>query len=460
MTSVGIARARDLANGRPVSVETLKRMISYFARHEVDKAAAAWRREEWSKGKQAWFGWGGDAGRKWAQGIIEDIERGDMEFRLDELQLDIASGRETDEGWLEIQGAVLARAGVLTYTRGDGSTVKELRDPAVIHSPEALASYNGKPLLLGSHPKDERGNVTLLNKQNTINFPPVGSIRNPRADTALDPNTGKQTPVTRADVLIWDPHAIAAARAGKRQFSCGYSVEIEPAAPGASWQGERYDAKQTIDRGNHVAMVDVARAGKITEFRLDSRGAINTGSFAGSMNGGGTMSQITLEGVTGEIDPALVPLVKSLEAQVSELTTRGDQQNARIKELEGEVAVFTAAAASRGDEGERIEAAVKERLELQAQAAPLLPQEYMFEGKSNDEIRGDAVKHSTGLEGLEGPALEGAYKTALTLKAKAKEGQAQLADITRPARGDKDNKPRGLQNAYERFVARTHKNIK
>jgi SPP1 gp7 family putative phage head morphogenesis protein len=460
MTSVGIARARDLANGRGVSVETLKRMLSYFARHEIDKEAKSWSDEDWSKGRQAWFGWGGDAGRKWAQGIIDDLMRGDMEIRLDELEIDIARARETDEGWLEVEGAVLARAGVLTYTRGDGSTIRELRDPAVIHSQDALASYNGKPLLLGSHPKDELGNVTLLNRQNTVNFPPVGSIRNARADTARDPDTGRDVPVTRADVLIWDPHAIAAARAGKRQFSCGYSVQVEAAAPGATGQGVSYDAKQTIDRGNHVAMVDVARAGNITEFRLDSRGAILTGSNKGSLLGGGTMSQYTLEGVTGEVDPALIPLIKSLEAQVSELKSNGAQQLTRINELEGEVAVHTAAAAARGDEGARIEAAVKERLELQAQAAPLLPAGYEFEGKTAAMIRGDAVKHSTGLEGLEGAALEGAYKTALTIKAKAKEGQAALANLTRPSRGDSDNKPRGLQNAYERFVARTHKHIK
>ncbi len=36
-TPVGLARARDLANGRPVSYATLKRMKAYFDRHEVDK---------------------------------------------------------------------------------------------------------------------------------------------------------------------------------------------------------------------------------------------------------------------------------------------------------------------------------------------------------------------------------------------------------------------------------------
>ena len=70
MTLVGLARARQLAERRPVSVATLRRMLSYFARHEVDKEGATW--EERGKGWQAWYGWGGDEGRDWAQAIIHE----------------------------------------------------------------------------------------------------------------------------------------------------------------------------------------------------------------------------------------------------------------------------------------------------------------------------------------------------------------------------------------------------
>jgi hypothetical protein len=68
MTPVGIARARDLANGKPISVATIRRMQSYFARHEVDKKGSTW--DDQGKGWQAWHGWGGDAGRAWANRII------------------------------------------------------------------------------------------------------------------------------------------------------------------------------------------------------------------------------------------------------------------------------------------------------------------------------------------------------------------------------------------------------
>lgn len=70
MTPVGLARARDLANGRPISFATVQRMYSYFRRHEVDKEGATW--DERGKGWQAWQGWGGDAAYRWAANILQE----------------------------------------------------------------------------------------------------------------------------------------------------------------------------------------------------------------------------------------------------------------------------------------------------------------------------------------------------------------------------------------------------
>ena len=53
-------------------------MVSFFARHEVDKKATGFRRGEKgypSKGKVAWELWGGDAGRTWAKSILRRSER-------------------------------------------------------------------------------------------------------------------------------------------------------------------------------------------------------------------------------------------------------------------------------------------------------------------------------------------------------------------------------------------------
>ena len=72
-TEVGVARARDLSNGKRIPPDTINRMLSYFARHEVDKQADGWGNEsDPSTGYIAWLLWGGDAGLRWAKGIEKE----------------------------------------------------------------------------------------------------------------------------------------------------------------------------------------------------------------------------------------------------------------------------------------------------------------------------------------------------------------------------------------------------
>jgi hypothetical protein len=71
-TEVGVARARDLSNGSGLSFDTIKRMNSFFARHEVDKQGEGWGKD--SAGYIAWLLWGGDAGWAWAKRIIRENE--------------------------------------------------------------------------------------------------------------------------------------------------------------------------------------------------------------------------------------------------------------------------------------------------------------------------------------------------------------------------------------------------
>jgi hypothetical protein len=74
-TEVGVSRARDIVNRRRLSRTTVGRMVSYFARHEIDKEAEGFRPGENgypSAGRIAWALWGGDAGRTWANAIIAE----------------------------------------------------------------------------------------------------------------------------------------------------------------------------------------------------------------------------------------------------------------------------------------------------------------------------------------------------------------------------------------------------
>lgn len=88
-TEVGVARARDIINGRDLSLDTVKRMVSYFARHEVDKQGQGWSPDEEgfpSAGRIAWALWGGDPGRTWAEAIAK---------REEERQLDMEDEEES-----------------------------------------------------------------------------------------------------------------------------------------------------------------------------------------------------------------------------------------------------------------------------------------------------------------------------------------------------------------------------
>ena len=71
-TPVGWGRATDIVNGSAMSLDTVKRMYSFFSRHEVDKKGKDWdNAENPSNGKIMWLAWGGDAGFSWSRRIVE-----------------------------------------------------------------------------------------------------------------------------------------------------------------------------------------------------------------------------------------------------------------------------------------------------------------------------------------------------------------------------------------------------
>lgn len=71
-TPVGKQRANQLANGEPISEETISRMAA-FERHRQnsDKELGD------GCGRISWLAWGGDAGIEWAQRKLEQIRKSD-----------------------------------------------------------------------------------------------------------------------------------------------------------------------------------------------------------------------------------------------------------------------------------------------------------------------------------------------------------------------------------------------
>jgi len=171
-TEVGIARARDISNGKNLSMDTVRRMNSFFARHEVNKEAEGFRPGEDgypSNGRIAWALWSGDAGQSWASRILaqEDDERGcvdagdgsvlhsakDMEANM--AQREIRAGaqpleiREDDDQAIRVSGyaAVFGEetniAGMFTEVieRGAFASAIERQDDVVF-----LINHEGLPL--------------------------------------------------------------------------------------------------------------------------------------------------------------------------------------------------------------------------------------------------------------------------------------------------------------------------
>ena len=85
-TMVGWTRAGQLSRGETLSLSTVKRMYSYFSRHEVDKKGKDWdNAENPSNGKIMWLAWGGDAGFSWSRKIVEREKNMKKSFTTDEL---------------------------------------------------------------------------------------------------------------------------------------------------------------------------------------------------------------------------------------------------------------------------------------------------------------------------------------------------------------------------------------
>lgn len=91
-TAVGVARARDIANNKELSEDTVKRMFSFFSRHSNnrDKHYSAKENDGGPTAfRVAWDLWGGDAGYTWSRNITERLNK---EERAEGLSESIMTG--------------------------------------------------------------------------------------------------------------------------------------------------------------------------------------------------------------------------------------------------------------------------------------------------------------------------------------------------------------------------------
>lgn len=154
-TEVGVARARDIANGRDLPIDTVRRMVSYFARHEVDKQATGWSSGEDgfpSAGRIAWALWGGDPGRAWANRIAAQNDEGraampDDVIDIDEIRRAFARGDERERFWVRLEERQVDEVDGRPRLTGLASVFNErarvrLQDGRVVHEEVTRSAFN------------------------------------------------------------------------------------------------------------------------------------------------------------------------------------------------------------------------------------------------------------------------------------------------------------------------------
>ena len=134
-TEVGIARARDISNGKNLSEETVKRMYSFFSRHEVDKQGEGFSPGEDgypSNGRIAWALWGGDAGFRWSKGLVEIMNKDEERAAPDALSVGDFVSWDSSGGTARGRIERIERDGTINVPGTDFTVEGTAEDPAAL----------------------------------------------------------------------------------------------------------------------------------------------------------------------------------------------------------------------------------------------------------------------------------------------------------------------------------------
>lgn len=306
----------------------------------------------------------------------------------------VTKSETTDEGYLRVW-CKAARVGTQLYTRGDGAQVREYRPEEEVAKPESLASFGMKAVTMGHPP-------VLLDSGNTK----VHQIGH--AGSQVRFNDG----FVEVALLITDKSAIERIQRGDAQeVSAGYRVDFDP-TPGVTPQGESYDGVQRNIRVNHIAVVPKGRAGRDVRLILDSCDRNDAIAWTETPSNSPviSMARITLDGLDLELPAetagAVQSFVKEAERAKVDLQSKLDSQEEqiqavvteneetlgrldaaleRIEELEKQIA-DSAEAADQRDDAAEINEAVNHRLATLDKFAPILPEDYKFDGEDERGI--------------------------------------------------------------------------
>jgi uncharacterized protein len=165
-------------------------------------------------------------------------------------KISIGEVKPLSDGSVAVRARV-ARAGIYDYLASEigapdsfrpDQVVKVYRPKDEVFSVKSVASFIGKPVT-DDHPNVP---VTPANYRDHARGAVMGAL--PDGEYLA------------FDMLLLDAGIIEQVNGGKRELSNGYSCTLDW-TPGKTDGGQSYDAVQREIRGNHVAVVDQARAG-------------------------------------------------------------------------------------------------------------------------------------------------------------------------------------------------------
>jgi len=151
-TEVGVARARDISNKADLSMDTVRRMRSYFARHGSNYAEH-YGENEADGGPNAftiaWKLWGGTPARDWAERLVEaeqdsddrnsvvssqQTEADDMDYRAEPDELDVGDYVTWGSSGGEVYGRIqrIVRDGDINVPDTDFTIEGTEDDPAAL----------------------------------------------------------------------------------------------------------------------------------------------------------------------------------------------------------------------------------------------------------------------------------------------------------------------------------------
>ena len=285
----------------------------------------------------------------------------------------ISTRKITDEGYLQVS-ALAARPGIQNYSymdfpaadlpgdlQGSGN-IRILRPAEVVK--DSAPGFSFKPVTI-DHPSEQ------VNASNYRKYS-VGIVTDSEVIETGD---------IKARLTVQDANAIRVIDSGKKQVSLGYDADIDWTGGTDDTYGD-YDAVMTNITGNHLAIVDRARAG--SAYRLFDKHTVKEQN----------MPEIK--------DAEMIRENEQLKIAVKDAETEHEKTKSALTDAETKLATVSAELetvkkqiVTDAEISERVETAVNERLAVIDSARKVMP-DLDTAGKSTSEIQLAVIDHLTG----------------------------------------------------------------